>query len=120
MFKIAVFALTLTVLFHSTSQANVEIKDQAIVVDLVTVQNEIDSISSSIMSCMDSGKEHKDCMCDNEIKFINFKKTVKVLFEKHPDLNQHDLIHYRTPDGMINNQSLVGIKKQANVNFSCE
>lgn len=92
----------------SSCFANVEIKDQETVDDLIIIQNEIDSISSAIMSCMDSGKQHKECMCDNEAKFVNFAKTVQALFEEHPELEGRDLIHYRNQDGTINNQSLFG------------
>lgn len=120
MFRIIALTLALTAMLCSMSLANVEINDQAIVDDLTVVQNEIDSLSAAIMSCMDTGKQHQECMCDNEEKLVQFSKTVQVLFEKHPELTKHDLIHYRAQDGAINNQSLVGIKKQANMELSCD
>jgi hypothetical protein len=46
--------------------------------------------------------------------------TVNSIFDKHPILGRYDLIHYRTPDGMINNQSLLGIKKQAEMVLRCD
>ena len=119
MFRIFVFIVFFTALLSSTSQANVEIIDQAIVDDLIVVQKKIDSISDAIKNCMNSGKQHQKCMCDNEEKFSQFSKTVRMLFDKHPELKNHDLVHYKNPDGTINNQSLLGIKRQANMELSC-
>ena len=110
------------IIFHCSSSlaGNVEIIDQNIVNDLTAVQKEVDSISARIMSCMDAGKQHKECICQSEAKFSQFSKMVKALFERYPELEDYDLIHYRTPDGAINNQSLIGITRQASMQLTCE
>jgi hypothetical protein len=120
MFKILLYLLVISFVLSSPSFANIEINNQEIVDDLIVIQNEIDTISSAIMSCMDSGKQHKECMCDNKEKLVNFAKTAQALFDEHPELKGLDLIHYRNQDGTINNQSLLGIKKQASMELSCD
>lgn len=120
MLKTLLFFFVISVVLSSPCFANVEIKDQAIVNDLIVLQMEMDVISSAIMSCMDSGSSHKDCMCQNKSKFNQFTTTVNSVFKKHPSLSKYDLIHYRTSDGMINNQSLLGIKKQAEMALPCD
>jgi hypothetical protein len=98
---------------------NLEIRDPAVVADLAEVQNEIEAISSAVMSCIDSGREHQECMCDNRGKFVHFSRTVATLFADHPQLEGRDLVHFKGKDGTLVNQSLEGIKRQAGMKLSC-
>lgn len=54
------------------SDDGIDITDPNIVSALLEVQEKIDSISSSVMKCMDSGKDHNTCMCDNEALILDF------------------------------------------------
>lgn len=97
----------------------VEITNPEAVFSLVEVQEEIDFISSAVMGCIDTGREHRDCMCESKAMFSHFSGTVNDLFAKCPELEGHDLITYKAPDGMQVTQSLVGIKKQAEIKLVC-
>jgi outer membrane lipoprotein-sorting protein len=54
------------------SDDGIDITDPNIVSALLEVQEKIDSISSSVMKCMDSRKDHNTCMCDNEALMLDF------------------------------------------------
>ena len=97
----------------------VEITDPDQVSALLEVQEKIDSLSSSVMNCMDSGKVHKACMCDNEALINEFNTTANKLFELHPELEKLDIVRLKTKDGTSLAQSLSGIKTQANTAPDC-
>jgi len=99
---------------------NLEITDSQTVAGLKEIQNQIDSISSAVMGCMESGGEHKKCMCRNREMFSRFNVTVNAFFKEHPELKGQDLVNFRIQDGTIINQSLVGIRKQARLKVECE
>jgi hypothetical protein len=96
-----------------------EVEDRAMVSRLVVVQDEIDAVSSAVMGCMDSGRTHKECMCENRELFIRFTGTVNALFVQYPDLRNHDLVMFKNQQGQHVTQSMEGIQKQANMNLSC-
>jgi len=54
------------------SDDGIDITDPNIVSALLEVQEKIDSISSSVMKCMDSRKDNNTCMCDNEALILDF------------------------------------------------
>ena len=97
----------------------IDITDPDQVSALLAVQEKIDSLSSSVMKCMDSGKGHKVCMCDNEALINDFNTTVNKLFELHPELGKLDIVRLKTSDGTSLAQSLSGIKTQANTAPDC-
>lgn len=96
-----------------------DVKNPDIMFSLVEVQEEIDYISSVVMGCVDSGREHSDCMCSNKAMFSRFTQKVGKLFVKHPILEGHDLVAFKDPDGVQVTQSLMGIRKQAEMQLDC-
>jgi hypothetical protein len=118
--KIFFVSILLLIPGLSLASGNLEIKAPLMVSDLVKVSHEIDSLSSAIMSCIDSGKEHKDCMCANKQLFAHFTDTVNTLFKTYPQLEGQDLINFKNTEGMLINLSLEGIKKQAGTELSCD
>ncbi len=114
--------ILLCIVFSNVSLAagNLEITDPAKVYQLMEIQNQIDAVSSAVMSCMDTGREHGECMCRNKHMFIAFSKAVSSFFKEYPDLKEQDLIHFRTPSGGIVNQSLGGIRRQADLDIECD
>lgn len=113
-------ALCLLLISHVTwSDDDIDITDADQVSALLAVQEKIDSLSSNVMKCMDSGKEHKACMCDNKALINDFNEKVNTLFELHPELEKLDLIRLKTTDGTPLAQSLSGIKIQANTAPDC-
>ncbi len=97
-----------------------DITDPGQVAGLSNLQDQIDSISTAIMSCMDSGKDHKTCMCQHNDMIAEFNASVGRLFSNHPELKKFDLVRFRAPDGMWVSQSLEGIKRQAESEQVCE
>lgn len=69
---------------------------------------------------MDSGKSHTDCLCENESQIAEFNKAVEQLVASYPNLETLDLVTFRTTDGELVSQSLVGIKRQAETELTCE
>ncbi len=101
------------------SDDGVDITDPGLVSALLVIQNKLDAISSSVMKCIDSGNDHKDCMCENETLILDFNTAVIKLFEMHPELGKLDLVRLKTTDGTSLAQSLSGLKVQATQEFSC-
>lgn len=101
------------------SGETLEIKDPKTMFSLVEVQEEIDFISSAVMGCKDTGREHSDCMCENKAMLSHFTETVNELFVKCPNLNGQDLVTFKAPDGVQVTQSLEGIRKQAEMKLVC-
>jgi hypothetical protein len=97
----------------------VDITDPDLVSALLETQKKLDSISSSVMSCINSGNDHKVCMCENETLILDFNTAVIKLFEMHPELGKLDLVRLKTTDGTSVAQSLSGIKMQASSELSC-
>jgi len=95
------------------------INDSEMLFNLVEVQEEVDFISSAIMGCLDSGRDQRECMCDNKGMMAHFSATVKELFKKHPELKNQDLVEFKDPGGMHVTQSLDGFRKQAEIKLNC-
>ena len=100
-----------------TETLEVDDKDQ--VAALLKVQQGIDAMSEAVMSCMDSGREHKVCMCKSKDLFAKFSATVDELFVSYPDLKNHDLVGFKEPGGMYVTLSMEGTQKQAQMLLNC-
>jgi len=97
----------------------VDIDDKVQVSELNNIQDKLDSVSTTIMGCMDSGEEHKACMCKHKELIIQFNTNVKILFSNYPGLEKLDIVRFKASDGTWVSQSLQGIRKQASVEPSC-
>jgi len=115
-----IFTTLLVVFLVSIAWADeIEISDPTLVAELVVVQEKLDSVSTAIMACLDSGQEHKYCMCKQKDKVIQFNTSVKNMFLNYPIFESYDLVRFKLPNGTWVNQNLKGIKKQASMNPSC-
>lgn len=99
---------------------NLDITEPEMVAELVELDALISSISDGVMGCMDSGKEHKLCMCENRDLFARFSAAADSFFEKHPQLDGQDLVNFKNPEGVLVNLSLETAKRQADMKLSCE
>ena len=87
--------------------------------ELHNLQEILDTVSDTIMDCMDAGEVHKACICKHKELIIQFNTRAKELFIDHPDLGKLDLVRFRSPDGDSVAQSLEGIREQASIKPSC-
>ena len=101
--------------FSSFTFANAEvlIKNPNIVAQLNTVQSNLDNVSSSVMACIESGREHSACLCQSKEAITQFNRSVETLFKKNKALQTHDLVRFKSTNGTWVTQSLQGISKQA-------
>ena len=90
------------------------IEDPSLVSQLNLIQINLDKISSTIMSCLDSGKEHSACMCQSKEIIIQFNNSVKSLIQNNKAIENLDLVRFKSTDGTWVTQSLHGLLKQAN------
>lgn len=97
----------------------VDISDPAQVAELHKVQDKLDSVSTAIVSCMDTGEDHKTCLCKHKELIIDFNSIVENLFSNQPELDALDIVRFKAFDGTWISQSLVGIKKQARKVLLC-
>ena len=102
-----------------TQAENLGINDPTMTDDLVKLDQVMTTISSAVMGCMDQGKAHKECMCETKHLFAKFTETSNELFYKHPQLEGHDLINFKNPEGILVNLSLEGVKKQSAMEIAC-
>ena len=93
----------------------VDITDPLQVSVLHHLQEKIDSISVAINGCMDTGEEHKSCMCKHKDLIIEFNTTAKKIFLNYPEFKYLDIVRYKSPDGLWISQSLEGIRRQASM-----
>lgn len=114
-------AFVLTLFLPCTLYAEpYEVQDHETMLALVELQEDMDLISSSVMGCLDVGREHIDCMCANKALFSHFSETVTELFDTFPELENYDLVTFKDPEGVQVTQSMEGIKKQAAMELDCE
>lgn len=99
---------------------NLDITDPKMVADLAELDAIISSISIEVMACIDSGKEHKPCMCENRELFAEFSEVVNKFFKKYPQLDGQDLVNFKNNEGALANLSLETAKRQAEMKLSCE
>lgn len=97
----------------------IDINDPKTMFLLVEVQEEIDFISSAVLGCLDAGREHSECMCENKAMISHFTETVNDLFVSCPELKGQDLVTFKAPDGVQVTQSLAGIRKQTEMKLVC-
>ncbi|PHS72194.1 MAG: hypothetical protein COB22_05710 [Cycloclasticus sp.] len=97
-----------------SANEDVLIEDSNQVAQLNAIQSNLDEVSSAVMSCIDSGKEHSVCLCQNEEIIIQFNINVKKLFEDNMVLQKYALVRFKSTDGTGVTQNLRGILKQAN------
>lgn|GEM_PF-2418047 len=97
-----------------------EATDAAMVTDLARLESRIDAISDAVTDCVVSGRTTEQCLCDNEEMVSGFSVAVDTLFAKHPELEHHDLVSFKDPDGEYVTLSMKGIKMQADAKLSCE
>lgn len=98
---------------------NLDITEPKMVADLVELDKLISAISTGVMGCMDSGKEHKVCMCENRDLFAQFSAAANNFFGNYPQLEGQDLVNFKNPDGVLVNLSLETAKRQADMKLSC-
>jgi len=103
----------------ATADGNVKITDPGQVAALTRVQERLDQMSGSIMACLDTGMAHGRCMCENRELLAAYASAVQELFEAYPGLARFDLVHFEGPDGILINQSLEGIRRQAQMTLDC-
>lgn len=101
------------------SDEGIDITEPLKVAALSDLQERIDSISAAVTKCTSSGKDHGDCLCENEEPILDFNRAVDELFETYADLKTADIVRFRTSDGMVVSQSLSGIKNQAQMKLTC-
>ena len=116
--KLLMILLTVIMTFVWADEG-VDITNPVQVAELHRVQEKLDMVSNAIMGCMDSGEEHAACLCQHKELIIRFNSSVKTLFLDHPELGELDLVRFKSPDGNYVGQSLEGLRKQANVEPSC-
>ena len=90
------------------------IEDPSLVSQLNLIQINLDKISSTIMNCMDSGKEHSVCMCQSKDIIIQFNNNVNSLIQNNKAIENLDLVRFKSTDGTWVTQSLHGLLNQAN------
>lgn len=112
--------LLVTVINPIWADEGVDITDQKQISALDLVQTRLDSVSTAMMGCMDTGYSHPACLCKYQNLIIQFNSSVKDLFLNHPDLEQLDLVRFKSSNGIWVSQSLKGMKKQAETTTSCE
>lgn len=98
----------------------VDITDPSRIAALVAIQENLDTVSAAVMECMDAGKPHHDCMCEHKELVTRFNDSVTRAFSKHPELEQYDLVRFKSPDGIWISQSLGNLEKQAGAVLLCE
>lgn len=117
--KLILTILLVTVANFAWADEGVDITNPNQVLELVTIEEKLDSISTAVMACMDSGKEHKPCLCEYKEKIIQFNTGAKNLFVNHPELEKYDLVRFKNQNGTMINLSLKGIRKQAGTDPQC-
>jgi hypothetical protein len=90
------------------------IENTEMVTQLNIIQSSLDKVSTEVMSCMDSGNEHSVCMCQNKAIITQFNDGVKVFIENNKNLESHDLVRFKSPDGTWITLSIKGLLRQAN------
>jgi len=115
--------LVMLVLLCVTSPAwsgdGIDVTNPEQVASLLNIQDKLDSVSTAVMACIDSGKAHAVCLCESEATIIDFNGSVMALFDTHPTLKDQDLVSFKGPDDSWISQSLAGIKQQAAMALSC-
>jgi hypothetical protein len=114
------FVILMFLTCNAYSDEGIDIVDGAQINALLAIQEQIDAISAGVMSCMDKGNTHAQCLCENESRFQEFNRLVDDLFSDFPELANHDIVRFKAPDGMLINQSLEGIQAQADMELSCD
>ena len=117
--NLIVVPLLLAMASISWSAPSVDITDPAQASALVAIQNKIDRISSAVMACIDSGKAHPDCMCQNQSSIVEFNASVTALFMAYPNLAMLDLVQFQAANGLWVTHSLSSIQRQANSPLTC-
>lgn len=103
----------------AAADTNFEVSDPQQVDSLQSIQTQIDLLGTAVMTCLDTGKTHNTCLCENAERIQAFNLSVTTLFQKHPEFKALDLVSYQSPEGMSVTQSLHGIKRQAGMVLSC-
>ncbi|GEM_PF-1539295 len=102
-------------LLSTTVIANEEqlIEDSKMIAELNAIQRSLDNVSTSVMSCIESGGEHTNYLCQNKDVITKFNDTVHSFFERNGHLKEVDLVRFKANDEAWVTQSLQGILKQA-------
>jgi hypothetical protein len=116
--RIAVFLL-LAVAHVSWSDDGADITDPDEVAALTGLQQRIDKLSAAVTDCVGLGKEHGECLCENESQIIGLNKAVQQLLIAFPNLETIDLVHFKKPGGEAVSQNLSGIRQQAKMELTC-
>ena len=101
------------------AEGAIDVADPVLVSELNRLQDQVDTVSTAIMGCMETGREHQACMCEHRGKITQFNATVHGLMSRHPTLATLDLVQFRAADGVSVAQSLNAIRAQAASEPSC-
>ncbi len=101
------------------SDASVDISEPSEVAALTELQEKVDGISSAVMFCINSGKEHADCLCESKALILDFNSAVERLFTTFPRLAGLDMVSFKKANGAVISQSLSGLEKQSKTALVC-
>ncbi len=116
--RLVIFFLA-TLAQFAWSDDGVDITGPSEVTALTGIQEKIDIISTVVTDCVNSGKDHGDCLCENEALILSFNQAVKQLFVTFPHLKTLDIVRFKTSTGEVVSQSLAGIEKQSEMKLTC-
>ena len=106
--KLILTILVATIANFVWADEGVDITNPTQVLELVKIQERLDSVSTAVMGCMDSGREHNACLCQYKELIIQFNRSVNNLFPNHPSLEKYILSD-------LNPQMALGLHKASKV-----
>jgi hypothetical protein len=121
--RLTIFLLTISLLALFTNFAwsggPADITNPQKIAALTDISEKLGIVSTAVTNCMSAGKDHNNCMCENEKSILNFNEAVEKIFKTFPDLNAMDIVNFKSPKGEYHGVSLSGLKRQARTKLSC-
>ncbi|WP_299176453.1 hypothetical protein [uncultured Neptuniibacter sp.] len=110
---------SLVFLSCSSIAAEQLIEGPAEVAQLREISNQLNNVSDLVMTCMDQGSSHRECLCENGDEIESFNLAVKAMNRSGSRWQGLDLVRYRSDEGVWVTLSLAGLRRQAGQPLNC-
>ena len=97
----------------------VSLTKQDEIADAIQISNGLVNIPKQISLCMNAGKSHEACLCENKKRVTEQKQLIKSALKKYPNWLQLGWFKFRDNNGKTRYRNVKGLQRQLQMPLRC-
>ena len=122
--RFIIFSMALLVLSGAVRAVDLTkiapLKNHEEITSAIDINNRLNEITERITSCVNGGKSHEQCLCENKKKIVALKILIKSTLRKYPDWLDKGWLSIRDSNGKIVYINSKVLQKQARMRLQCK